>query len=72
MLDDKLEMIETFEAMEAGDEVVLSEYSFGETVTMKKSYFNKLIKEINEARIKNGDPNCGVQIITVSSDEEGN
>jgi len=70
MLDDKLEWIETFELMEKGEEIVQSNLTIGKFVTLNKEMFDQFILEINESRLKNGDPSKGIDLIIIEGDDE--
>ena len=68
--DDKLEWIETFELLEKGEEIIGSELSFGEFVTIKKELFDNIINEVNKSRIKNGELGEDVDLIVIGEPDE--
>ena len=70
MIEDKLEWIETFELMEKGEEIVQSNLTIGKFVTLSKEMFDQFILEINESRLRDGDPTKGINLIIIEGDDE--
>lgn len=65
---DKTEWGETFEMLKSGEEIVQSDLEFGKVVSLKKELLDKMIQEINEARITLGDLEDGVELITLTGE----
>ena len=65
-MNDKEEWSETFELREQGNETVQTSLVFGSFVTLTEELFKKMIEEINDSRIKNGNIEEGVELIVVS------
>ena len=66
MMNDEEEWKETFELIEDGHETVQTTLVFGSFITLTEELFKKMIEEINDSRIKNGDIEEGVELIVVS------
>ena len=69
MTEDKVEWVETFDLLEAGNDSVSSDLTFGSYVTVSEELFKMMVTEINDSRIKNGNLAEGVDLIMVSEDE---
>ena len=74
IVEDMVEWEETLDLLVEGHETVGSELSFGNYVTLKDGLFQKMIKEINDFRMKNGDLKDGIELIIVDEgrDDEVN
>jgi len=63
---------DTFELLEQGNETVQTTLVFGTFVTLTEELFKKMIEEINDSRIKNGDLKEGVELIIISEEDNEN
>ena len=67
-ITDKTEWEDTYNLIEDGEDMVMSELSIGKYVTLSKKVFDALILEINESRLKNGDTSEGIDLIIIEGD----
>ena len=67
--DDKKEWEETYEMLLL-KEPVSTVLSVGEYVTIDKGLFDAMVGEINQSRIKLGNPEDGVELIVVDDNED--
>lgn len=72
-MSDEKEWKETLDLIQSGEEVITSDLEIGSFVTLPEELFKKMVDEINESRIKNGNLTEGVDLIVVEEkDEESN
>lgn len=64
--EDVIEWDETLDLLETEDDIVLTELTIGDFVTIKKELFDELILEVNRYRIENGITTEGVDLIMIS------
>lgn len=70
MISDEIEWSETLDLLKSNEDIILSNLTFGEFVSIKKETFDKFVEEINYYRVKDGDLEEGVEIITIGEKNE--
>ena len=68
MSKDKKEWDETLKLLLEGNDTIASELTVGHFVTLKEELFQKMIEEINTARLKNSTDG-DVELIMVTDDD---
>ena len=68
--EDTREWGETLEMLRDGSDLIVSDLSFGEFVTLDRDVFQNLVNEVNDFRITNSEVGDDVQLIVIGDGGE--